>query len=226
MTKSDKAIAEAQRLLDQATNLRAKSNSDNKAAQKLQSESASVTIAPMRKANVKGRRTLPYSAKASVKNSTTSPEAVKLAERRAQACEYRRRGHSYAEIATAMKCSTSTAFEYVVAAIKELHTEPAHLVVVQEVERCDQLMKTHYPKALKGDYDATILCLRVMDQRARYLGLYAPTKIANTVSSPAGGPIEMDHVFEIRLVKPTAPDHAPGNGKLIEHTPNGGNGHS
>lgn len=54
--------------------------------------------------------------------------------------------------------------------------EPADAVREAEVARLDRLMQSVWVSALRGDVRSVDAVLRIMDRRARYLGLDAPTK--------------------------------------------------
>jgi hypothetical protein len=41
------------------------------------------------------------------------------------------------------------------------------------IERSEALLLWHWPRALQGDYNATAACLRVLDEQARFHGLYS-----------------------------------------------------
>ena len=54
--------------------------------------------------------------------------------------------------------------------------EPAESVLNLELARLDHLLMGSYPKAIKGDPVAINSVLRIMAQRARYLGLEVPAQ--------------------------------------------------
>jgi hypothetical protein len=62
--------------------------------------------------------------------------------------------------------------------------EAAEQVRAMELDRLDQIMFQHFTQALKGDTAATDRVLKIMERRAKLLGLDAPSKIAPT--SPDG----------------------------------------
>ena len=42
------------------------------------------------------------------------------------------------------------------------------------LERTDKVWRSNYPNALKGSYDASVICLRTIELRGRLLGLFPP----------------------------------------------------
>ena len=54
--------------------------------------------------------------------------------------------------------------------------ETAPQVLTMELERLDSLWRTVYPEAKRGNLGAVDRSLRIMERRARLLGLDAPSK--------------------------------------------------
>lgn len=99
-------------------------------------------------------------------------------DREVQALELRRAGYSYAEIARAMGLSgKDTVHNIVGRALERCVREPADAVVELETQRLDQLFKAVLPTALTGDPASVNSALRVMERRARLLGLDAPAQV-------------------------------------------------
>ena len=44
------------------------------------------------------------------------------------------------------------------------------------LERTEALLRANWPAALRGDYQASVACIRVLDRQARYFGLYNRSK--------------------------------------------------
>jgi hypothetical protein len=59
-----------------------------------------------------------------------------------------------------------------------------------ELDRLDALWLSQYDKAKKGDVSALDRCLKIMDRRAKYLGLDV-TRVE--YSGPGGGPISLGY---------------------------------
>jgi hypothetical protein len=132
-----------------------------------------------RRAN-KNRRKLPRRAAASISNSTTSPAAIKRHTLIATALQLRLSGRTFTEIASQMAVSISTCHAMVVEGLKSIIREPAEQVLQLELRRLDQMLGAIYPRALRGDLRAVESVITLQQQRAKYLGLYAPTKSALT----------------------------------------------
>lgn len=115
--------------------------------------------------------------------ATTRP---KNDARALEALNLRLAGASYREIGGMLGVSGTTAFQHVQRMLRETAQEPADAVREAELARLDRLLLAHWsaaigdPKAeppVPGDRDATRMVLQIMDRRARYLGLDAPTRI-------------------------------------------------
>jgi len=103
--------------------------------------------------------------------------SVNIAERRAQALQLRRAGADYRAIAAAMGVTVHVAWNDVQRGLKAIIQEPAEDVRQLELERVDRLFMVAYQKALAGDLKAIDTCLRIMDRRAKLLGLDVPQKV-------------------------------------------------
>lgn len=108
-------------------------------------------------------------------------------ERRDTALSLRKGGFSYAQIAAHLGISRSGAYQTVQAALEEIrehYRETAVEVVALELERLDEMTRALESKVGYGDATSIAAALRVMERRAKLLGLDAPTKIAPT--DPSG----------------------------------------
>ena len=106
--------------------------------------------------------------------------------RRIKALDLRLAGASYRTIAAACDVSLRTAMTDVLAALKETMAEPAAVVRQQELERLDRIMLRHYAASIAtGDIRHTEIVLKIMDRRARLLGLDAPVRVALSLDDKA-----------------------------------------
>lgn len=124
---------------------------------------------------------------------STSPRSLVALQRQQQAVELRRAGRSYREIACQVGIGVASAHRLVGAAIAEARTTVQEDVVelrALELSRLDGLLGTLWPKARQGDLQAVDRVLRIMERRAKLLGLDAPVKVART--NPAGDEDERD----------------------------------
>lgn len=120
--------------------------------------------------------------------SRTSHISITAQERRARAVALRRAGVSFADIASQLGISKSAAHKTVSKALAELHaelTEQAHLLQAQEADRLDYAQARLAPQIAAGHLGAIDRLLRIMERRARLLGLDQPTKVAPTTPDGA-----------------------------------------
>ncbi|GGM77075.1 hypothetical protein GCM10012275_54630 [Longimycelium tulufanense] len=104
--------------------------------------------------------------------NTASLRRIKAAEKRRQALELRKAGATYDQIAERLGFSSkSRARESVIAALAELTLEPAREVLTLELERLDAMLLGLWRQARAGDLGTVDRVLKIMDRRAKYLGL-------------------------------------------------------
>lgn len=107
----------------------------------------------------------------------------KRRERISQTLNYRRMGLTYAEISKTLEISETQAREDVELGMREIIREPAEEILARELDRLDRLTVLHFkttmnPKSThKAICDSTDRLLRIMDRRAKYLGLDNPTRV-------------------------------------------------
>jgi hypothetical protein len=107
----------------------------------------------------------------------TNAVAIEAKERAGTALRLRKEGRTYAEIAELAGYNTiSAAFDAVRREMARVTKEPAAELIQLEAERLDTLFRAHYRAAVAGDVKATLTCLKIMERRARLLGLDAPLK--------------------------------------------------
>lgn len=113
-----------------------------------------------------------------INQSPTAPKRTVAAERRVQALELRKAGHTYQDIGDILGISGQAAHKHVVKALEVIRnkiSEEAEALRTLEVQRIDNLFLVMYKRAEKGDYNAVDRCIRLMERRAKLLGLDAPT---------------------------------------------------
>lgn len=114
---------------------------------------------------------------ASLLNSVTKRHkrrlpSLTLTDRRVACLEMRRKGMRYDEIGKALGVSAVTAWRHVQQGIEAIITEPAKAVLAIELERLDALWMPQYSMATEtGDQQAVMVCIRLMERRAKLLGL-------------------------------------------------------
>lgn len=123
-----------------------------------------------------------------------TPNAINYAERRTKALRLRSLRWTYQQIADELyNGSRPQAFRDIQKALDDLPKEDAGHVRQQEVELLDEMARGLVTLARKGDDKAVQSMLRIMDRRAKYLGLDAPTQ------TEAGGPGDFTVVFDSSL---------------------------
>ncbi len=105
--------------------------------------------------------------------------AIETAEaRRIQIFGLRKSGASYRQIAKQLSINVATAFNAVSLTMQELkHEALANAGEYRELEltRLDQLQLNIWSQAVGGNLKAVETVIKLMDHRAKLLGLYAPT---------------------------------------------------
>ena len=117
------------------------------------------------------------------------------AARRLQVLELRKAGASMRAIARQVGCSVSTAHKHLWAALGELATEQrgkADSLRTLELERLDRYLFALEPAISRGEPRAIAAAVRIMERRARFLGLDAamlgeqPADLAGLLALLAG----------------------------------------
>lgn len=124
------------------------------------------------------------------RNQTTAVViAAKL--RASEALKLRIAGETFDSIAKQLGFSSRQgAFESVKSALRDTLREPADELRSVDSERLDALWRKTYARAIDGDLAAIQGCLKILDRRARLLGLDAPTKSTYT-DADGKGPLEV-----------------------------------
>jgi hypothetical protein len=103
------------------------------------------------------------------------------------ALDLRKTGATYSQIARHLSLSTTRAYQLVRAGMDEVKAELKETALnlrQMELDRLDAIHFAHWPRRA-NPRNADVI-LRVMERRARLLGLDAPAKIAETI--PEGKP--------------------------------------
>lgn len=115
-------------------------------------------------------------------NRTSAAKALSL-QRQQAALELRRAGQGYTEIANRLGIGKSQAHRLVQAGLaetKEQITAEAGELKAEELSRLDGMLAGLWTDARKGNHGAVDRVLRIMERRAKLLGLDAPVKVAQT----------------------------------------------
>lgn len=103
-----------------------------------------------------------------------------ILQRRLEALDLRKRGHSYRAIADKLGVSVQTAYNDVMKELEALaqqNLDKAAELRALELERLDMLLKGLEPMASVGNPGAVNSYLKCMERRAKLLGLDAPTQV-------------------------------------------------
>ena len=106
----------------------------------------------------------------------TGKNEITRAERTDQILEWRKQGMSYRNIGTLLGVSAARVHKIVTNEMDRLNAKSAEsLDQLQrlEAERIDSLWGVAYEQAMAGDLSACDRCVRLMERRARLLGLDA-----------------------------------------------------
>ncbi|MGA7121197.1 MAG: hypothetical protein WBY94_13920 [Polyangiaceae bacterium] len=125
--------------------------------------------------------------------------SAKMQEQRRSALELRKRGLTYPQNAKAMGLALSNAPKAVQQAIADIPKELAEDVRLLELERLDRMLAGMWPKAVAGDPKAVAAAVKIMDRRAKYLGIDAPVR--TELTGKDGGPIETKSGYDDLLTK-------------------------
>jgi len=114
--------------------------------------------------------------------SLTSPKQLALRERRAQALDLRLKGQSFAQIGQALGISVASAHNDLAHAIEGMiPREKAEQQLRLDLARLDQLYGVAHRKGLEGDMQAQQAALRIIDTRAKLLGLYKQPAMSSAI---------------------------------------------
>lgn len=119
-------------------------------------------------------------------NERNARSVIKL-QRQQAALELRRSGLSYSEIAHRIGIGKTTAHRLIEDAIREASAtinDEAREMKALELSRLDGMLAGLWTDARRGNVQAVDRVLKIMERRAKLLGLDAPVKVAST--TPAG----------------------------------------
>lgn len=112
------------------------------------------------------------------RHTKTRAKNIVAVDKRKQVVELRRSGLGWDEIAaqTGYK-SRGAAYTAFKEALRETIREPTQQLIDLEVARLDALFLAMWEPAMQGDHQATDRAIRIMERRAKLLGLDAPERV-------------------------------------------------
>lgn len=118
----------------------------------------------------------------------TSAKRIAATVRAAQALRLRAQGETFATIAVKLHYrSRQAAHCAVTAALIATLQESSEEARTLDLERLDVLLSAVMPKAMAGNLAAVLAALRVLERRAKLLGLDAPAKVEANVNTTVSG---------------------------------------
>jgi hypothetical protein len=113
----------------------------------------------------------------------SSVRRIRTTEKTLKALELRKRGMNYTQIGEKLGCARNTACRYVLSELENLADkcrEEAVQVRDLELQRLDALYLVAYAEVEDGNIPAIDRCLRIMERRAKLLGLDAAEKVEHS----------------------------------------------
>ena len=150
----------------------------------------------------------------------TTKKQLEIEQRRKTVAENILSGLNYRDIGGALDVSIGTIssdFSVIIGRLQREQTTAAEEIITLEIRRLDRALNAIFAKVVEGDAGAIDLMLKIMNQRAKYLGLYAPER--RELSGLDGGPIEVADIEAIRQKRWDAdPAAANPHGKFARCT--------
>ena len=122
--------------------------------------------------------------------------------------QLREQGYSLAAIAKHLGSRESTVHAWIVEALRAIPMESAQEVLRTELRRLDSLLSAFIGNGIEGDLPAADMSLKIIEKRARLLGLYPemgkPSPVGIAVQVGGGEVTEV--AMQIEFVPPTHRD--------------------
>lgn len=159
-------------------------------------------------------------------SSKRDARAADIQIARDRALRLRREGHTIREISRRLGCSVGRAHQLIQEAIAAIPQENAEAVRVLELQRIDRMLRglcrrrevdedgrvTGRPGlAYLGEPKAVAAAVKLMERRAKLLGLDAPSKVE--LAGKDGGPIVTAHADVLAKLDRLAAAERPGDGE-------------
>ena len=150
----------------------------------------------------------------------TSPRRLRAVQRQAEAIRLRAAGLPLAAIAARLGfAGKQGAHDAILRGLAATVRKPADTLRMLDLKRLDRLFAAHFPRACRGDHQATAACLRIMERQAALLGLDAPRHVVsqNRTAAAQGGVVTVRGLFPC-----TGPSEQPKRGRGRGYQARGG----
>ena len=145
-------------------------------------------------------------------NHNAAVPSPELVDKEIRVLELRRVGLTWVRIAEEVGYADHTgAYAAYKRAIKRTQQQPADELREQEIDRLDRLQVAVWPSAMKGDTRAIMTIIRLMERRAKLLGLDKPIKIEQEITTWDGNDTIDRAVRELAAL--LTADNATGTGE-------------
>ena len=121
----------------------------------------------------------------------TTARIAEAVDKAVEAMELRKAGASFVQIGKQLGFSTQHAHRLVTKELARMNAELKEVagdVTRLELERLDAMWLGLWTRARQGDDKAVVACLRIMERRAKILGIDAPLR--QELTGADGGPIQ------------------------------------
>jgi len=152
-------------------------------------------------------------------NHNAAVPSPELVDKEVKVLELRRAGLTWQRIAEETGYADHTgAYAAYKRAIKRTMQQPADELREAELDRIDRLQLALWPKAMKGDAQSINTIIRLMERRARLLGLDTPIKIEQDVTTWNGDDSIDRAVRDLAALLRANPSDGSGESELAGDT--------
>jgi len=152
-------------------------------------------------------------------NHNAAVPSPELVDKEIKVLELRRAGLTWQRIAEETGYADHTgAYAAYKRAIKRTMQQPADELREAELDRIDSLQLALWPKAMQGDNASVNTIVRLMERRARLLGLDLPIKITQDITTWDGDESIDRAVRDLAALLEGNAEESSGEGSVAEHT--------
>lgn len=138
----------------------------------------------------------------------------RIAELRHRIVTMRLEGYVPRDIARTLGVALETVQRHLAAVFNALTKPKAEEALQVELDRLDSYLTKLQPGIEVGDPKSITAAIRISDQRAKYIGLFAPTKVETTVITVDAIDAELERLTR-QLADLTGEDTAPVEGEVV-----------